>query len=121
MFAHPDIDILYKPTLTELESCPQTMREVLLSLPGFTASKIRNIHNRNIKSNKKMSAAAAVQLAHEGCIDIDSPDSILGQVNLRSLLNKSTFQKLPSSFQFRLMHLLPQAEIISDEKTKALK
>ena len=107
MFAHPDIDILYKPTLTELESCPQTMREVLLSLPGFTASK--------------MSAAAAVQLAHEGCIDIDSPDSILGQVNLRSLLNKSTFQKLPSSFQFRLMHLLPQAEIISDEKTKALK
>jgi hypothetical protein len=37
------------------------MREVLLSLPGFTASKIRNIHNRN-KNNKKLSAAAAVQV-----------------------------------------------------------
>jgi additional sex combs-like protein len=97
------------------------MREVLLSLPGFTASKIRNIHNRNNKNNKKLSAAAAVQLAYEGCIDIDSPDSILGQVNLRSLLNKSTFQKLPASFQFKLMHLLPQVEIISDEKPKNIK
>jgi hypothetical protein len=60
----PDIDIHYHPTLSELEASPQTMREVLLSIPGFTASKIRNIHNKN-KNNKKLSAAAAVQLAHE--------------------------------------------------------
>ena len=120
-FSLPDIDIHYQPTLSDLESYPQTMREVLLSLPGFTASKIRNIHNRNNKNNKKLSAAAAVQLAHEGCIDIDSPDSILGQVNIRSLLNKSTFQKLPASFQFKLMHLLPQVDIISEDKSKNLK
>ena len=61
------------------------------------------------------------QLAHEGSIDIDSTDSILGQVNLRGLLNKSTFTKLPPSFQFKLMHLLPQVENISDEKSKSVK
>jgi hypothetical protein len=117
-----------------------TMREVLLSLPSFSHSKIRNIHNRS--KYKKLSAAAAIQvsemalkflisifnqiqnvpqMAHEGSIDIDTPDSILGQVNLRSLVNKSTFMKLPPSYQFKLLHLLPQVDNIYEEKSKTVK
>jgi hypothetical protein len=42
-------------------------------------------------------------------------------VNLRALLNKSSFLKLPSAFQFKLMYLLPQAEMIGDDKSEAVK
>ena len=77
--------------------------------------------DRNCITQTSKIALFNLQLAHEGSIDIDTQDSILGQVNLRGLLNKSTFLKLPSSFQFKLMHLLPQVENISDERSKSVK
>lgn len=91
------------------------MKEILASIPGFSLSKVRK------KVSKKLSASAALQLVREGNIDLESPDSILGQVNLRTLLNKGTFQKLPPLYQYRLMHLLPKVDTIIDPKTHSLR
>ena len=84
-----DIEINFKPESSRWndESC--TVKDVLQSIPGFSSSKIRNKKG----SNKKLSLAAAIQLAHDGFVDLESPESILSQVNMRSLLNKSTFMK----------------------------
>ena len=80
------------------------MKDILQSIPGFSMSKIRNKKG----SNKKLSLAAAIQLAHDGVVDLESPDSILSQVNMRALLNKSSFLKLPQEYQYKLVQLLPQ-------------
>ena len=62
------------------------------------------------KMPKKTSISTAIQFAHDGSIDLETPDSILSQVNLRSLLNKSTFLKLPPEYQYKLSLLLPQVD-----------
>ena len=56
-----------------------------------------------------------IQQTKDGSVNLESPESILGQVNLRTLLNKSTFSRLPPLYQFKLMQLLPQTELIFDE------
>ena len=81
------------------------MKEVLSSIPGFSLAKVRKK-----LANKKTSLQTAIQLANEGSIDIETPDSILSQVNLRTLLNKSTFLKLPPEYQYKLSLLLPQVD-----------
>ncbi|XP_059089789.1 polycomb protein Asx-like [Tigriopus californicus] len=110
-----DIEILYRPDDNEMSLATRNMREVLASIPGFSLSKVRK------KVSKKLSASAALQLVREGNIDLESPDSILGQVNLRTLLNKGTFQKLPPLYQYRLMHLLPKVDTIVDPKSHSLR
>lgn len=58
-----------------------------------------------------MSAAAQLQQAKaEGCVDLETPDSVLTQVNLRSLLNKQTFSMLPRLYQHKLVQLLPHVD-----------
>ena len=73
-------------------------------------SKIRNKKG----SNKKLSLAAAIQQSHEGVVDLESPESLLTQVNMRSLLNKNTFLKLPPQYQYKLVQLLPQIDLAVD-------
>ncbi|KAK4880163.1 hypothetical protein RN001_008309 [Aquatica leii] len=80
-----------------------TMREVLASIPGF------NIKPRK-RTNKKLSTAAQLEQTKEGCIDLETPDSILVNTNLRSLLNKYTFAVLPSLYQHKLVQLLPAVD-----------
>ncbi|XP_031342356.1 polycomb protein Asx isoform X2 [Photinus pyralis] len=77
-----------------------TMREVLASIPGF------NIKHRK-RTSKKLSTAAQLEQTKEGCVDLETPDSILVNTNLRSLLNKYTFAVLPSLYQHKLVQLLP--------------
>ena len=93
------------------------MKSVLQSIPGFSLSKVR----KKATGSKKLSAAAAVQQAHEGVVDLESQDSIVGQVNLRSLLNKNTFQKLPAEYQYKLSHLLPQVDRINAEENNCIR
>ena len=57
-------------------------------------------------------------MANEGTIDLESPDSILTQANIRTLLNKSTFLKLPPEYQFKLMGLLPQVDRMHGSKLR---
>lgn len=87
-----------------LRAGPATMREVLASIPGFSVKPPRR------RSNKKLSAAAQLEQTKEGCIDLETPDSILVSTNLRSLLNKHTFSSLPPLYQYKLMQLLPSVD-----------
>ena len=98
-----DIEIHYKAkqNLSDLH----TMKEVLQSISGFNVSKLRKK-----MSKKSYSITAAIQMANEGSIDLETPDSILSQVNLRTLLNKSTFLKLPPEYQYKLSLLLPNVD-----------
>ena len=111
-----EIEIPFKPFPTELNKDPKSMKEVLSSIPGFNHRKLK----LNNKNNKKLSLAQMVQQTKEGGVNLESPESILGQVNLRTLLNKSTFSKLPPLYQFKLIQLLPQTELLFDE-TKGLR
>ncbi|XP_050527153.1 polycomb protein Asx isoform X2 [Daktulosphaira vitifoliae] len=90
----------------EGESRVPTMLEVLSSIPGFSLVK-----PRKRPGSKRLSAAAQLQQAKvEGCVDLETPDSVLAQINLRSLLNKQTFSMLPRLYQHKLVQLLPQVD-----------
>jgi len=105
-----EIDIPFQPYPEELEKNPQTMKEVLNSIPGFNLRKLK------LKGqNKKFTNAQMIQQTKEGSINLDTPDSILSQVNLRTLLNKNTFSRLPPLYQFKLMQLLPQVDLLFEE------
>ncbi|KAK9510570.1 hypothetical protein O3M35_005319 [Rhynocoris fuscipes] len=80
-----------------------TMAEVLASIPGFSVKPRK-------RSNKKLSAAAQIEQTKEGCVDLETPDSILVNTNLRSLLNKHTFSSLPPLYQYKLLQLLPHVD-----------
>lgn len=93
-----------------------TMREVLASIPGF------NMKPRK-RSNKKLSTAAQLEQTKEGCIDLETPDSILVNTNLRALLNKYTFASLPPLYQNKLVQLLPSVDrqIITNPSDSSIK
>lgn len=80
-----------------------TMAEVLASIPGFSMKPRK-------RSQKKLSAAAQLEQTKEGCVDLETPDSILVNSNLRSLLNKHTFSSLPPLYQYKLLQLLPHVD-----------
>lgn len=80
-----------------------TMREVLASIPGFSIKPRK-------RSNKKLSTAAQLEQTKEGCIDLETADSILVNTNLRAILNKQTFGSLPSLYQHKLVQLLPAVD-----------
>ena len=105
-----EIEIAFKPTSEELDRNPQTMKELLTSIPGFNLRKLQ------LKGqNKKFTNAQMIQQTKEGSINLDTPDSILTKVNLRTLLNKATFSRLPPMYQFKLMQLLPQVDLLFDD------
>lgn len=85
---------------------PSTMREVLASIPGFCIKPRK-------RSGKKLSTAAQLQQTREGCIDLETPDSILVNTNIRALLNKHTFSLLPPLYQYKLGQLLPSVDRLS--------
>lgn len=102
-------------TVDEGESRVPTMLEVLSSIPGFSLVK-----PRKRPGSKRLSAAAQLQQAKaEGCVDLETPDSVLTQINLRSLLNKQTFTMLPRLYQHKLVQLLPHVdrESLSDTQS----
>lgn len=53
----------------------------------------------------------AGQLKRTKCkIDVETPDSILVNTNLRAIINKHTFSVLPPDCQQRLLKLLPEVD-----------
>ncbi len=82
-----------------------TMREVLASIPGFKTTK---------RTTRNLSAAAQIQRAQEGCVDLQNPSSILAKANLRGILNKHTFGSLPPLYQHKLIQLLPEVDRCPD-------
>ncbi|KAK2177699.1 hypothetical protein NP493_583g01000 [Ridgeia piscesae] len=64
------------------------------------------------RSNQKLSAAAQLRQTKEGCIDLETPNSILVNTNLKAILSKYTFSQLPAHYQYKLTQLLPQCDRI---------
>lgn len=96
----PDSGIEDLNAVPQISSRTPTMKEVLASIPGF------NMKTRK-RTNKKLSTAAQLEQTKAGCIDLETPDSILVNTNLRLLLNKGTFASLPVLYQNKLSQLLP--------------
>lgn len=97
------IDKEFRNTSNSVSPKLATMREVLASIPGFSIKPRK-------RSTKKLSAAAQLEQTKEGCIDLETPDSILVNTNLRALLNKHTFSSLPPLYQYKLVQLLPDVD-----------
>ena len=106
-----EIEIAFKPNTNELENNPQTMKELLNSIPGFNLKKLQ----LKGQGTKKFTNAQMIQQTKEGSINLDTPESILSKVNLRTLLNKNTFTRLPPLYQFKLMQLLPQCDLLFED------
>ena len=105
-----DIQLAYRPTAEEIAYWRRmgTREEVLDSIPGFSLAKSSS------SGNKKLSAAAAIQRVRDGMLDLETPASILGRVDLRLLMNKATFAMLPQLYQFKLLQLLPEVDTTFD-------
>ncbi|KAL4236341.1 putative Polycomb group protein asxl2 [Mactra antiquata] len=91
----------------------KTLREMLAGIPGFSMKPRK-------RTNKKLSHAAQIAQTMEGCIDLETPDSILVNTNLKGLLTKHNFSLLPSQYQYKLITLLPECDKIVG-KDSALK
>ncbi|XP_076463349.1 uncharacterized protein LOC143295509 [Babylonia areolata] len=68
------------------------------------------------RTNKRAkSVAAQIEQTKDGTIDL-SPNSFLGKINLKNLLNNKTFGMLPAEYQYKLIKLLPQCDqlLLSD-------
>ncbi|KAL5022009.1 hypothetical protein ScPMuIL_001164 [Solemya velum] len=87
-----------------------TMKELLSGIPGFSLKPRK-------RSHKKLSTAAQIAQTKEGCIDLETPDSILVNTNLRALINKHTFSMLPVTYQHKLLCLLPECDQISNSES----
>ncbi|XP_056151803.1 putative Polycomb group protein ASXL2 [Lampris incognitus] len=63
------------------------------------------------KITQRSSRLSARQLKRTKCeIDVETPDSILVNTNLRAIINKHTFSVLPPECQQRLLKLLPEVD-----------
>ena len=68
-----------------------------------------------IRSQRKLSTAAQIAQTKEGNVDLETSDSILVNVNLKSLVNADTYFSLPTEYQQRLAQLLPRVDQVIDE------
>lgn len=66
------------------------------------------------RSQHKLSAAAQLRQTREGCIDLETPNSILVNTNLKALINKHSFDQLPLADQLKLNQLLPECDRVFD-------
>ncbi|KAF5903408.1 putative Polycomb group protein ASXL2 isoform X2, partial [Clarias magur] len=74
--------------------------------------KAETCHNSSSrKISQRSSRLNARQLRRTKCeIDVETPDSILVNTNLRALINKHTFSVLPPECQQKLLKLLPEID-----------
>lgn len=65
------------------------------------------------RNNRILTATEQLeQTKKERFVDLDRPGSILNQVNIRTILNKSTFELLPAQYQYKLLQLLPDVDTV---------
>ncbi|KAL0274371.1 UNVERIFIED_CONTAM: hypothetical protein PYX00_006815 [Menopon gallinae] len=82
---------------------PLTSKEVLASIPGFPIKQRK-------RTSKKVSFAEQLKQMREGYVDVETPDSILCAVDIKSLVNNNTFGMLPPLYQQKLVQLLPEVD-----------
>ncbi|XP_067880129.1 putative Polycomb group protein ASXL2 isoform X3 [Heterodontus francisci] len=71
------------------------------TLPGLGRKSSQRSERLNARQLKRTKATD---------IDVETPDSILVNTNLRALINKHTFSVFPGDFQQRLLLLLPEVD-----------
>uniref|UniRef100_A0A8C2VJI7 ASXL transcriptional regulator 2 n=1 Tax=Chinchilla lanigera TaxID=34839 RepID=A0A8C2VJI7_CHILA len=80
--------------------------------PGVSVSSNQHLSLKTVKAAGDSIPAKPGQMKRTKCADIDveTPDSILVNTNLRALINKHTFSVLPGDCQQRLLLLLPEVD-----------
>uniref|UniRef100_UPI00358E97BD putative Polycomb group protein ASXL2 isoform X2 n=1 Tax=Myxine glutinosa TaxID=7769 RepID=UPI00358E97BD len=93
------------PTRERLNSNPEA--EVVRK-----EAKVRPAVGLTRKPRQRTRRLSSGQLRHarEGDIDVETPDSILVNTNLRALINKHTLSVLPFGTQCQLLALLPEVD-----------
>ncbi|XP_077991367.1 uncharacterized protein LOC144445622 isoform X2 [Glandiceps talaboti] len=81
----------------------QTPSEIMAAIPGLSRKPRRRF-------NKKLSHSSQIARTKVGCVDLETPDSILVNTNLKALINKHTFSSLPAACQHKLLQLLPAVD-----------
>ncbi|XP_022249666.1 polycomb protein Asx-like [Limulus polyphemus] len=61
-----------------------------------------------------MNTASQIAQTKKRCIDMETPDSILVNMNLKALINNNTFGSLPPLYQYHLTQLLPSVDLVID-------
>ncbi|XP_060735975.1 putative Polycomb group protein ASXL2 isoform X2 [Tachysurus vachellii] len=96
--------------LKQSERCPASPQNSTSSSSSSVKAEVcHTVGSRKI--SQRSSRLNARQLRRTKCeIDVETPDSILVNTNLRALINKHTFSMLPPECQQRLLKLLPEID-----------
>lgn len=96
--------------LKQSERCPASpQNSTSSSSSSVKADTCHTVGSR--KMSQRSSRLNARQLRRTKCeIDVETPDSILVNTNLRALINKHTFSMLPPDCQQKLLKLLPEID-----------
>lgn len=93
----------------------KTMKDVLASIPGFGVNRPKKRHNRKLSTVEQLQ-----QTKTDRYIDLETPHSVLTQVNLRAILKPETFSMLPSLYQYKLFQLLPEVDCVINQENGRL-
>ncbi|XP_020776190.1 putative Polycomb group protein ASXL2 isoform X2 [Boleophthalmus pectinirostris] len=86
----------------------KTIKDITMADNISTKADLRHSVGARKVSQRRLSAG---QIKRTKCnIDVETPDSILVNTNLRALINKHTFSVLPPDCQQRLLRLLPEVD-----------
>ncbi|XP_073668564.1 putative Polycomb group protein ASXL2 isoform X2 [Paramisgurnus dabryanus] len=96
--------------LKQAERCPASPQNSTSS--SSSSIKTDACHTAGArKVSQRSSRLSARQLRRAKCeIDVETPDSILVNTNLRALINKHTFSMLPTDCQQKLLKMLPEVD-----------
>ncbi|XP_043118485.1 putative Polycomb group protein ASXL2 isoform X2 [Puntigrus tetrazona] len=96
--------------LKQTERCPASPQNSTSS--SSSSIKADTCHTTGSrKVSQRTSRLSARQLRRNKCeIDVETPDSILVNTNLRALINKHTFSMLPTECQQKLLKMLPEVD-----------
>ncbi|KAK3537648.1 hypothetical protein QTP70_017038, partial [Hemibagrus guttatus] len=96
--------------LKQSERCPASPQNSTSSSSSSVKAEVcHTVGSR--KMSQRSSRLNARQLRRTKCeIDVETPDSILVNTNLRALINKHTFSMLPTECQQKLLKLLPEID-----------
>ncbi|XP_059375225.1 putative Polycomb group protein ASXL2 isoform X1 [Carassius carassius] len=96
--------------LKQTERCPASPQNSTSSSSSSVKADVCHTTGAR-KVSQHSSRLSARQLKRTKCeIDVETPDSILVNTNLRALINKHTFSVLPTECQQKLLKMLPEVD-----------
>ncbi|XP_051502739.1 putative Polycomb group protein ASXL2 isoform X2 [Myxocyprinus asiaticus] len=96
--------------LKQTERCPASPQNSTSSSSSSVKADVCHTAGAR-KVSQRSSRLNARQLRRSKCeIDVETPDSILVNTNLRALINKHTFSMLPTECQQKLLKMLPEVD-----------